>query len=276
MPIPTRPKPPITPTKMLTYRHALENYVNGPPGNNDCDGWANLASAYASDYLNRWNEAEFDLRQADDLLVKAQSAVTQAYHVNKACLGAHYAQGLIYRAGGKHQLALNEFSAAYNGSRTVAAYAAQYYNELINVGQPDQAISYLASRVGTTNYDDGIFYWILGRAYFFREVPDYLNAAKFINISRYHAPNRKYRHFLWYVWAYLISAYSLNNNPLAKQELNVRDATGGTPFIVQPQYPHTITEVVHYETQIQYDHNPVMIAGISQFHSGLTRAGMPP
>jgi tetratricopeptide (TPR) repeat protein len=271
--MPSTPKP-TKPTKldpggMKRWRTCLERWT-GDTGNNSSDPeygkyWGFLADAYVSDYLNRWNEAKNDPlpQQAMALLQQTEDAAMQAFRNDWKDLGTHYAMGMLYRAQGKHPLALAEFWVAFNGDSTQPRFVAQYANQLINIGKPDQALPVIDDPKILNSNDpaSGIFYWILGRANFFLG-----NLAAAITALE---TSVKTRPCLWFNQAYLISAYALAGNSVdAGTALTALNTTFSSPQF-------TVKIITKYEQEIPNDNNKIITDGLTNFHAGLLRAQMP-
>jgi adenylate cyclase len=131
---------------------------------------------------------------------------------------------------------------------------------LTNVGRPQEAppLAEKAIRLSPRDPSLGVFYWIIGRAYFFAH--RYRDAIPWLRRSVDARPN------LWYNRLYLVSAYALSddeaNARAALNEFNGRFAG------------YTLARVGMHEQEVP-NRNPVVGAGLEQFHEGLRLAGMP-
>ena len=99
----------VTPEASLFLREILEKALTNPAGMVPrwfAHSWAMLANILMNDYLNGWNSAgPAELRKAED-------AVHNALALNPNCAFAYHAQGLIHRAKGEHEQALDVFQQA--------------------------------------------------------------------------------------------------------------------------------------------------------------------
>jgi len=223
--------------------------------------WALLANVLISDYLNRWNEAETG-EKAD-----AAMAVRKALELDDTFALAHYADGLVQRAEEHRNEALEAFERAINWDPTFARAYAQKGSQLINNGQFDDALTQINQAItcGPNDPSAGMFYWNLGRAYFFKE--EYAKAIE---------PLRKavvLRSNLWHNQLYLASTYAnlynktSNHSDLDKAKELVKDFLGKHPGF-------TLQSVLSHEKA-----NPSKCKqveeGRKRFHGGLLAADMP-
>jgi adenylate cyclase len=241
----------ITPEHMLAARRLLKESVQLDP--NSAESWAWLADVLVSDYLNRWNGA------GKDQLDQAEDAVHKALAIDPDLALAHFVRGFVYRAQGENAAALDAFSQALKLNPNFTRAYAQKANELINVGRPAEAPPLVKKAIELSPLDPslGVFYWILGRAAFFSG--HYADAIDWLRKSVEARPN------LWYNRLYLVSAYSLSQHAAdarkALSEFNDRFAH------------YTMARVISHEQGIP-NNNPVVTAGLEEFHKGLRVAGM--
>jgi adenylate cyclase len=243
----------ITPENTLAARRLLQEAVRKDPGSGEA--WAWLADLVASDYLNRWNDA--NKQQLDE----AAAAVERALAIDETLALAHFANGLVRRAKGEHELALNAFGQALNFNPNFARAYAQQAAQLVNVGRPNEAPPLVEKAIKLSPRDPslGVFYWILGRAAFFST--DYNEAVTALKKSV------ELRKNLWYNRLYLASAHALIGNlDQAHKVLS--------EFDNQPQFRGYTLARVEAEERANPNANSVVVAGREKFREGLLKAGM--
>lgn len=204
----------LTPDSTRQIRSLLQTFVATPgshPAADVAEGWSLLANIRVCDHLNRWNNA------GKPELDAAATAVENALRIDPNHAFAHYAKGFIHRAKGEHDEAHKAFKQSHDLDRSVRAHA-QYANELVYVGRPDEAVQEIdeAIRMASGHPALGMFYWIKGRALFF--IGQYEEAIPWLreSISSWEA--------LWYNRLYLASAYALaGKQQEARQELRKFD-----------------------------------------------------
>lgn len=243
----------ITPEHTLAARRLLEEALRLDPRSGEA--WAWLADLVASDYLNRWNDT------GKDQLEEAATAVERALAIDQTLALAHFANGLVQRAKGEHQAALDAFSQALKLNPSFARAYAQGAAQLVNVGRPKEAPPLVEKAIKLSPRDPslGVFYWIIGRAEFFSA--DYHNAIASLEKSVGLRQN------LWYNRLYLVSAYALvGNQDQASRVLS--------EFNSHPQFHGYTLERVDLSEGANPNENPVVVAGRQKFHEGLLKAGM--
>jgi tetratricopeptide (TPR) repeat protein len=141
------------------------------------------------------------------------------------------------------------------------AYA-QKGNELINLGKPGEAPPLVQTAIRLSPFDPSIamFYWIIGRAYFFAGF--YQDAIPWLEKSV------NARGTVWYNRTYLASAHALVGD--------IDNATAVlNEFVAQfPKY-NTLEKIVDNETANPNDNETIKL-GRSNHHNGLVTAGLPP
>jgi tetratricopeptide (TPR) repeat protein len=217
--------------------------------------WAFLADVSTCDYLNRWNNA------GPAQLAEAEDAVRQALNIVPELPSAHYVTGFIQRARGDHDSALVAFDKTIGLDPAFTRAYAQKANELINVGRPDEApalVQQAIERIRPGSLALGMFYWIMGRAYFYMgQLHDSVEwLAKSVEIR----PN------LWYNRLFLVSAYALNNDSAAASAA-LRD--------FDARFPNYTIACVMLNEQANPNDHAVVIAGRERFHRGLRLAKIP-
>jgi adenylate cyclase len=207
-----------------------------------------LADALVSDYLHGWNAA------GDKEIDQAEREVEKALEITSEPAFGHYVRGFVRRARGDHRAALKSFQEALDRDPDMARAYAQQANELINVGEPEKAPALVRKAIALSPRDPsmGMFYWIIGRAYFFCGA--YHEAIPWLEKSVIARPN------VWYNRLYLVSAYAL------QAEDTLREFK--THF-----FGYSLDRVQSNETRNRTDDAKVK-KGRAKFHDGLRRAGL--
>jgi tetratricopeptide (TPR) repeat protein len=256
-----------TPVELRARTRALYHEIPVTPDNTRALrglAWGLLGNLLISDYLNNWNEAERGRKAAKALLRDAERALHEAMQIDPKFSLTHYAKGLLHRAKGERDDALAAFEEAIKCDSKLARAHAQRGSELINKGQPKKALPSLKKALSLGNDDKslGMFYWNLGRAYFFDE--KYEEAIPWLVKAVEERPN------LWYNWLYLVSAHALSGDePKAKAVWK--------KFQTHENFSHlrfTLELVMEYE-KVNRTQNAVIRKGRRKFHKGLGIAGMP-
>jgi adenylate cyclase len=194
----------ITAPHTLAARKYLEESVRLSPSS--ANSWSQLANVLIYDYLNRWNEAQRNADERNDLLRQAGDALQRALALDPTIAMSHLADGFIRRAKGDHQGALNAFDRALALDPNLALAYVQKANQLTLTGRPEEAPSLVlkAIRLSPRDQSIAVFYWVLGRAYFMME--QYDEAIRWLRKSV------EARSTLWFSRVYLVSAYALTGN----------------------------------------------------------------
>jgi len=118
-----------------------------------------------NDYFTHWLATNETL---DDLLRQAREAVQKALRIDPSIAMAHQADGLVRRAQGNQEGALDAFDRAIQLDPNFARAYAQKANQLVMVGRTKEAPPLVLKAIALSPRDPvvGVFYWILGRAYF--------------------------------------------------------------------------------------------------------------
>jgi adenylate cyclase len=252
----------ITPEHSLAARRHLEESVRLDP--HSAESWSQLATLLVGcDYLNHWNEAKDSPEAAQNLLQRGEAAVQEALKIDPSIAQAHFADGFIRRAKGDHQGALDAFDRAVQLDANFASALVQKANQLVMVGRPKEAPAPALKAITLSPRDPaiGLFYWVLGRAYFV--VKDYSNAIVWLRKSAEVRPN------LWYNRAYLLAAAA----HLGRQEQpEVRAALSDYNEKFSGYTVQRIRDL--YEKELPHT-DPVMQASIQALYSGLQKAGVP-
>ena len=152
----------ITPEHHLSARQFLEDSLRRDP--QSAESWSQLAFMLVNDYLNHWNEAKDSPDAAKELLRRAEEAVQQALRIDPSVAMAHYTDGLVRRAKGDHQGALDALDRAVQLDPNFSRAWAQKANELVMVGRPKEAPPLVLKAIALSPRDPvlGVFYWIIG------------------------------------------------------------------------------------------------------------------
>lgn len=243
---------PMTPIKSLAARRDAEEAIRLDPGS--AESWALLANVLVSDYLNRWNGA--GKREVE----RAKEALQQALSLDSSVPLAHYAAGFIRRVDGDHEGALYELDEAIRLNPNFARAYAQKANELMFLGRPVEAVPVAEKAVRLSPRDPsiGVFYWVIGRAYFAQA--NYQEAARWLEKSVVERPN------LWFNRAWLIGAYSLSGHD--KEARHVLDQ-------FRKAFPdYTLAHIAEiYGKEARHD-NPSIQAAAQKLYTGLRQAGL--
>lgn len=164
---------PITPGNTLVLRAEL---------------LALLADVLASDYLHGWNGA------GRPELVQAEQAADAALRLDSNLALAHYAKGFVERAKGQHDAARDAFDRALQLDGGFAAARAQKANELLSLGQAQDALIEIDQAIGAGS-NNGTFHWIRGRICFF--LKDYAGAVQSLTESVKTRPDDWYNRVYW-------------------------------------------------------------------------------
>lgn len=243
----------VAPEHTLATRQLLQRSAALDPSS--AETWARLGELIASDYMSNWNNT------GEEQLCHAEEAVRKALFIDPNHALAYVAHGLIERAHGAHQSALEAFTRAIELDRNFAFAYAHKGNQLILVGRPAQSRPLVEQAIRLSPHDPsiGMFYWIIGRAHFFTE--QYDQAIPWLRKSVATRPN------LWFNHLYLVSACALADMPeqaiRALSEFNHRF----------PNRVYTLAVVEARERAIPND-EPTVVAARNKFHQGLVRAGM--
>ncbi len=249
---------PITREHHLAARRYLEESLRLDP--QSAEAWGQLAHLMMNDYYSHWLAPGETL---EDLLRRSEEAVQNALRIDPTLAIAHQADGLVRRAHGDHQGALDAFDRALQLDPNFARAWAQKANELVMVGRPKEALPFALRAITLSPRDPvlGVFYWIVGRTYFVMQ--DYNNAILWLRKSVELMGN------VWYSRAYLLSAYFLiarDKEPEAIAAQNeFKRIFGG----------YTVRRIQEVYERENPQSNPSMVASIQQLSQGLLSAGVP-
>jgi adenylate cyclase len=247
---------PITQKHHLVARRYLEDSLQLDP--RSAEGWSQLAHLLINDYLNNWlqrDENPHDLRQ------RAEDAVRKALDIDPSIAMAHQADGLVHRAKGEHQQALDAFDRAIYLDRNFSRAYAQKANQLVMVGRAQEAPPLVLKAIALSPRDPilGVFYWIIGRAYFV--MANYNDAIIWLRKSVELTPD------YWYSEAYLLAAYALT---MRLQEHEAASTLSDYKRRFSRYTVQYISQLYAYEIP-----QPNLQASIQELYRGLHLAGVP-
>ena len=149
------------------------------------------------DFMRNWNHA------AGEQIASAEDALRKAFATAPWIATAYLADGYIRRVKGDHQGALEAFSRALDLNPNLALAWARKADQLVFLGRAEEAPAPVKKAITISPRDPalGLFYFIIGRAYF--AMGDYDNAIDWLRKSVQLQPA------VWRSRAYLISAYAL-------------------------------------------------------------------
>ena len=193
----------VTPEASIAARAVLEKSVRVDPGS--VLAWSQLATCYISDYKNRWNEAgKEEIGAGKELVQWAREALAEADKIDLNIAQSRYAEGFIRCVEGRHQDGYEAVDRAARLDPTFAAAHAQNAGQLVRLGRAEDALPIARHAIDLAGPSDpsvGVFYWVLGRAYFV--LKDYDAATRWLQQSVDARGN------LWFSGAYLVAAYAL-------------------------------------------------------------------
>ena len=227
------------------------------------EGWSQLAALLVNDYLNHWNEAKDSPEAAKELLRQAQEALEKALKIDPTAATAHLADGFIRRAKGDHEGALDAFDRAVQLDPNSARGYAQKANQLVMVGRPREAPALVLRAIALSPRDpyNGMFYWVIGRAYFVMQ--NYRDAIVWLRKAVEVRPN------VWYNRAYLLAAYAhTDRHDQDEGRAALSEYNGG----FHEYTAQRIREL--YEKELPHP-DPGMQASIRDLYAGLIKAGVP-
>jgi TolB-like protein/Flp pilus assembly protein TadD len=250
-----------SPEHHLSARQFFEESLQRDP--QSAESWSQLAGLLVNDYLNNWNEAKQSPEAGKDLLRRAEKALEEALKIDPTVAAAHLADGFIRRARGDHQGALDAFDRAVQLDPNSARAYAQKANQLVMVGRAKEAPPLVLKAIALSPRDPytGMFYWVIGRAYFVTQ--NYDDAIVWLRKAVEVRPT------VWYNRAYLLAAYAhLGRHDQPEGRAALSDYNGGfSGYTVQ-----RIREL--YEKELPHT-DPVIQASIQALYDGLQKAGVP-
>jgi class 3 adenylate cyclase/TolB-like protein/Tfp pilus assembly protein PilF len=243
----------ITPKHSQEAREYLEEAVRRDPQSAEAWGW--LAEILVMQYVHRWNNAgKPELKQAEDAVLKAQAIDPNIGQV-------YYAEGLVRRANGEHNAALEAFTRAFELDPSLTRALAEKANELTLVGRPAEAPALVETAIKLSPHDPSLggFYWIIGRAYFYSG--NYREAIPWLRQSVGLRQND------WFNRLYLVSAYALDGQTdEAKKTLQ--------DFYNNPRFTGYTLQKIESDEKATPNDNKLVVSVRQKFHDGLQIAGM--
>jgi adenylate cyclase len=243
----------ISPEHTLEARRLLERSVQLDP--NSAESWSWLAEMLVTQYLHRWNNVgKQDIKEAEQ-------AVAKALAIDPYIAQAYYTEGLIRRAKGEQNGALEAFSRALELNPNLSRALAEKGNQLIFIGRPAEAPPLVEQAIKLSPRDPALggFYWIIGKAHFF--AGSYGEAIPWLRKSVALRPND------WYNRLYLVSAYALDRQ-LDEAKNVLQEFYNNSQFT-----GYTLQRVETNEKASPAD-NPVVVLALKKLHEGLQLAGM--
>ena len=236
--------------KFLKASLALDPY--------SAEAWSQLALVLVRDYFHNWNHAtQEDLADAEEALQKAFAAAPWIAI-------AHLADGYIRQAKGDHRGALAAFDRALELNPNLTLALSQKANNLIYLGQAKEAPALVQKAIDISPGDPdlGIFYLIMGRAYF--AVADYDEAIIWLQKSVQRQPE------FWRNRAYLISAYALKDR-LGEHEARVALSEYQAKFKVWQ-----LQNIQDWFDKTQPNQSLPLKKTLDELYEGLRKAGLGP
>ena len=250
-----------TPANTMLITEAMEHVLRDPIHQQDPEIWAFYANVRCCDYLNGWNGAD------TAVLAMAERAVETAMRLDPKHRRAVYVSAFLRRARGSHSDCLAAFERVIAlkpeaTDRMIAEAYAQSGAQWTYLGKPEKTRALVDKAIAITPPDSpavGVFYWIIGRVSFvqgnYGEAIDWLKRSIAIRTN------------FWYTRAWLIAAYTLNNQSQAAQEALIEFNA------LFPQL-NTVAAVLDAEVSILFSH-PLLIEARQKVHDGLLLAGLP-
>lgn len=214
-----------------------------------------LANVLIADVFNSWNgagPAEVD---------RAEEEARKAIELEPNTALAHYALGFVHRVRNDHPAALASFQKAVDIDHSMAKAYVQAANEMVFMGNTKGAIAMAEEAIRRSPQDPsiGVFYWVLGRAYF-AIGNEYPKAIEWLDKSVRVRPN------LWFSRAWLIAAYALNNeDDKAKAVLNE---------FTEKYREWNLARITEYYATNDRHRNPTLEAASKKLIEGLRKAGL--
>lgn len=214
-----------------------------------------LAAVLISDVLNSWNNA--GPAEVDRAEALAKRAIELEYNISRA----HYALGFVHRVRADHAAALASFEEAIRIEPNMARAYAQAANQKVFMGDARGAIPLAEKAIEISPKDRsiGVFYLVLGRAYFILG-SEYANAIKWLDESVRVRPN------LWFPRAWLIAAYSLNDQG--------NEAKAARDEFIKTFPKWNLARITEHYAQERFD-SPTLKAATDRMIEGLRKAELP-
>jgi adenylate cyclase len=243
-----------TPESSLAARKSLEESLALDP--RSADAWSQLALVLIRGYLRNWNHSTID--DVD----RAAEAVGKALAIDRSIAVAHVADGYIRQVKGDHSGALRAFDEAIALNPNHALAWAQRAHQLIFLGKAKEARVPVekAITISPRDPDLGIFYFIMGQAYF--AMGDYDNAISWLQKSVQVQPA------LWFSRAHLIAAYALT------QRLQEHEAQAALSEFRDKFKNWGLPNIRDWYAKRFLNHSPALQAILQELFNGLKMAGL--
>jgi adenylate cyclase len=244
----------VTPEHLHGARRLLEQSVRLDPSS--AESWSWLAEILVVQYLHRWNNA------GNEELSQAEEAVGKALAIDPSIAQAYHTEGLVRRAKGDHEGALEAFNRALALNPNLPRALAEKGDALTLLGRPAEAPPLVEKAIKLSPRDPSLggFYWVIGRALFVSA--NYSDAIPWLRKSIALRPND------WYNRLYLVSAYALDQQPdEAKKVLK--------EFNNNPQFVGYTLERVASDLRAIPNDNALIVGARQKLSEGLQLAGMP-
>lgn len=248
-----------SPEYTLSARQILEEAVRLDA--QSAGNWSQLAFVLIIDYFNQWNEAAISRDAAKHLLERAEAATRKALKIDPTLALAHLANGLVNRASGNQQQAIEAFDRAVQLDPNFARGYAEKAAQLILVGRPQDAVPLVEKAISLSPHDPSIheFYWIEGQAYFVTR--NYDAAIPWLQKAVQTRPN------LWFTRAYLLSAYGLSGkNPDLRRAMEEYDE-------LFPAY--ALDRIRKFYENASTSTDPAFQVSLQELYRGLRLIGFP-
>jgi adenylate cyclase len=244
-----------TPESSLAARKALEASLKLDP--RSAEALSQLALVLVRDFVRNWNGAT----RGD--LARAEEALHEAFALSRSNAAiAYLAQGEIRRVKGEDRGALDAFDRALQLNPNLALAWAQKANQLVFLGRANEAPAQVKKAIMISPSDPalGIFYWIMGRAYF--SMQDYDTAIDWFQKSVQLQPT------VWFSRAHLISAYALTNR------LEQPEAQLALKEYLEKFNKWRLENIKDWFAKAQPNPHPRFKANLQNLYEGLEKAGV--
>jgi len=241
-----------TPASSLAARKSLEAALEKDP--DDAEALSQLALVLIRGYLRNWNHSTLD--DVD----RAEEAVRKALAINRSIAVAHVADGYIRQVKGDYNGALDAFDQGIVLNPNNALAWAQKAHQLVFLGRAKEAPAPLKKAIAISPVDPdlGIFYFIMGQAYF--AMGYYDKAIDWLQKSVQLQPT------LWFSRVHLISAYSL-----AKRQQEAQAALSE----FRGKFKNwELANIKDWYDKRFLNHGPALEAILSELFNGLQAAGL--
>jgi tetratricopeptide (TPR) repeat protein len=222
----------------------------------NAEAWSQLALVLVRDFMRNWNHA------AGEQIASAEDALRKAFATAPWIATAYLADGYIRRVKGDHQGALEAFSRALDLNPNLALAWARKADQLVFLGRAEEAPAPVKKAITISPRDPalGLFYFIIGRAYF--AMGDYDNAIDWLRKSVQLQPA------VWRSRAYLISAYAL------KGRIEQQEAQAALSEYREKFKNWRLQNIQDWFAKIEPNPHPGFATSLQQLYKGLQTAGV--